>query len=83
MPASSRLALQVKNFKEKRNGHPDPQKAARQLECPKKGDRIGVKLRGGQVQMAEYPDLEITEREPKAEVLERDFIHWKPILREL
>ena len=33
--------------------------------------------------MAEYPDLEIIERELKAEVLERDFIHRKPILREL
>ena len=75
MPASSRLALQVKNSEEKRNGRPDPQEAACQLERPKKGDRIGVKLQGGQVQMAEYPDLEITKRELKAEILERDFIH--------
>ena len=33
--------------------------------------------------MAEYPNLEITERDPKAEILEHDFIHWKPILGEL
>ena len=33
--------------------------------------------------MAEYPDLEITKRKLKAEVLERDFIHGKTILREL
>ena len=83
MPASSRLTLQVKNSEEKRDGRPDPQEAACQLECPKESNRIRMELGRGQVQMAEHPGLEITEKKRETEIPKHDLVHWKPILGEL
>ena len=83
MLPSSGLPLQVKNPKEQGNRCPDPQETTRKFECPDKGNRIGMKLGGIQVQMIEHSHLEFIERKPDPEVFEHDLLHGEGILSKL
>ena len=51
----------MEDSEEEGYGRPNPQKPTSQLERPDESERIGVKLRRGQPQMAEDPDLKIVE----------------------
>ena len=62
------LPLQVKNPEEQGNRHPDPQEPMCKFKCLDKGNRIGMKLGGIQVQMIEHSHLEFIERKPDPEV---------------
>ena len=73
----------MNNPEEQGNRRPNPQEATSELEFPEKGNRIRVELGGGQVQMVEYPDLEVVEGQPKPEISEYDLVHRECILREL